>query len=555
MEKTERIEDRHHASTEAIKKAYKKQSLLMHPDKLSQRGVEVTADHSQKFQKMKEAYDVLSDPRKRRLYDEIGESGIKLLESPSEINPAELIKNFQKNRADRAKIALLVSLIFAIILLEPILFCLKCDATIKSEWLAIWAPMWGVDFILLASAWLFLTDKYQPPTEEGEEPAEQSPMHLKIWNFIQTCLFILMQIFILMRLDERVDWSLFAVFAPWFAWEFMNCTSSILKAIKHIPKPNEESQQKSMLNLEEEETGIQMIVQESEYYEKTMEQFLARKELIVCLLRCWQAVFLALKLSTNGDWDWGLVLLPIWVYFALQLGSSYYLRRWGQSLIHGIDVEAIMSNGGEVDPVTMLHVQHGQELHAAGFAGVIFQIVPLYMAILLVIRLQTTTFSVFIILIPIYLAIFCCMCGVGCGLCCLSNIDTNKLDEQMKAAREGGGGGGRPADGSVSPSEKEGNTNGNGTAANAPPSSSTSSNAYGTFHDEENNNNGTGAAIIPQPPATIVVTPPPPSSTSHVTDDNVVSNSLLSSLEEGKTVTTSSPKPLLDPTGIDVDID
>ena len=45
---------------------------------------------------LKEAYDVLSDPKRRRLYDDLGASGLKLVETPSHlVNPLELIKNFQ----------------------------------------------------------------------------------------------------------------------------------------------------------------------------------------------------------------------------------------------------------------------------------------------------------------------------------------------------------------------------------------------------------------------------------------------------------------------------
>ena len=75
------IEDRY-ASIDDIKKAYKKKSLQLHPDRLAQRGIQVTQEHNQQFQKLKEAYDVLSDPRKRRLYDKIGKSGLKLVDSP-----------------------------------------------------------------------------------------------------------------------------------------------------------------------------------------------------------------------------------------------------------------------------------------------------------------------------------------------------------------------------------------------------------------------------------------------------------------------------------------
>lgn len=41
-----------------IKRAYRNKSLQMHPDKLNQRGQEVTEEDRAKFQRMKSAYDV-----------------------------------------------------------------------------------------------------------------------------------------------------------------------------------------------------------------------------------------------------------------------------------------------------------------------------------------------------------------------------------------------------------------------------------------------------------------------------------------------------------------
>lgn len=72
------VEDRR-AHIDVIKKSYKKQSLALHPDKLAQKGITVTAEHSQKFLKVKEAYDILSDPKRRRLYDKVSISTVALL--------------------------------------------------------------------------------------------------------------------------------------------------------------------------------------------------------------------------------------------------------------------------------------------------------------------------------------------------------------------------------------------------------------------------------------------------------------------------------------------
>ncbi|CAL8265382.1 dnaJ homolog subfamily B member 1a [Gadus morhua] len=59
------------ASEDEVKKAYRKQALRYHPDKNKSPGSE------DKFKEIAEAYDVLSDAKKKEVYDRYGEEGLK----------------------------------------------------------------------------------------------------------------------------------------------------------------------------------------------------------------------------------------------------------------------------------------------------------------------------------------------------------------------------------------------------------------------------------------------------------------------------------------------
>lgn len=58
-----------------LKKAYRKQAMLWHPDKHND--PQSKKDAEEKFKNIAEAYDVLSDEEKRKIYDMYGEEGLK----------------------------------------------------------------------------------------------------------------------------------------------------------------------------------------------------------------------------------------------------------------------------------------------------------------------------------------------------------------------------------------------------------------------------------------------------------------------------------------------
>lgn len=59
------------ATDEEIKKAYRQLAIKYHPDK--NKG---NKEAEEKFKEATEAYEVLRDPQKRKLYDQFGKAGI-----------------------------------------------------------------------------------------------------------------------------------------------------------------------------------------------------------------------------------------------------------------------------------------------------------------------------------------------------------------------------------------------------------------------------------------------------------------------------------------------
>lgn len=57
------------SNEDEIKKAYRKLALKFHPDKNSD------TDAEDKFKEIAEAYEILTDPQKRSIYDQFGEEG------------------------------------------------------------------------------------------------------------------------------------------------------------------------------------------------------------------------------------------------------------------------------------------------------------------------------------------------------------------------------------------------------------------------------------------------------------------------------------------------
>jgi molecular chaperone DnaJ len=83
------LEVAHGAAADEIKKAYRQKALLYHPDRnKGDKGAE------EKFKEAAEAYEVLSDPDKRQLYDRFGHEGLQQQGFTGFRNPEDIFSSF-----------------------------------------------------------------------------------------------------------------------------------------------------------------------------------------------------------------------------------------------------------------------------------------------------------------------------------------------------------------------------------------------------------------------------------------------------------------------------
>ena len=79
------------ASQEDIKKAYRKKALKHHPD----RNPNDREKNEQIFKKISEAYDVLSNSEKKKIYDQYGKEGLKNMGGGGGGNPFDAFNVFE----------------------------------------------------------------------------------------------------------------------------------------------------------------------------------------------------------------------------------------------------------------------------------------------------------------------------------------------------------------------------------------------------------------------------------------------------------------------------
>mmetsp|Transcript_56004 Transcript_56004/g.103610 ORF Transcript_56004/g.103610 Transcript_56004/m.103610 type:complete len:454 (-) Transcript_56004:4-1365(-) len=221
-----------------LRRAYRKLALRLHPDK---------GGNPDEFKRMKDAYDVLSDPHKRNLYDKYGPEVVGILEGNA--SPTLVMMALARvGMVERCCFLCLLVSLFLIILSPLILLSLRWDQSVMLPWFVVFAPLWVFQ---IASLCLVCTCVQVPPPDEEEEAEDemrrmyhdrvQQAQEVRLVAGASLLYAMVAEVAIALKLQGSLDISWFWVLLPWALTETTLLFVHVRRAPMHFVAVNPEA--------------------------------------------------------------------------------------------------------------------------------------------------------------------------------------------------------------------------------------------------------------------------------------------------------------------------
>lgn len=122
------------ATPSQIKRAYHKLALRYHPDKNPAAG--------ERFNEISSAYSLLSDPQKRQLYDQFGDTGVQMIDAMAQTG---LPRWLFLPAAQRIACGLVSTALVVFVVLLPLSILMRAENEDGWPWVVVLIPLWLLD--------------------------------------------------------------------------------------------------------------------------------------------------------------------------------------------------------------------------------------------------------------------------------------------------------------------------------------------------------------------------------------------------------------------------
>ncbi|KAF9958376.1 hypothetical protein BGZ72_000442 [Mortierella alpina] len=387
-----------------LKKAYRRLALRYHPDKVNAAEV---PDHETRFRDIAAAYEVLSDPKKRQVYDKYGMMGVQM--AGTEIG-ARLVEIESLLCAIFWVVSVLI--VLAIIFLS--FLTVRIDGRVNWSYTIVFIPLWILDAVLIMAIIFQLTrpidsneDDHHDDEQDHEdggsttaadrEDRKKQKLQERKWQrtvgtlfaLVNTLLFAAFHVLIVLKANDPTSISGPQVFAPYFALEAIFFLLALIQLAMTL---------KVAATAEISFTAKLALVFEALWWK---------------VVRVVLAVLIMLRIDGHISCSWGIVFIPLYV-----VGLKYFVQ-----LALGYRAFSKMQN------VEMR--QQGQTMMVAGL--VVFLVVGalVYSLIgLLAAKLDGHPYAASRVLIPVFIVLSILLCCCGCCLPCML-LASGAAEEEM----------------------------------------------------------------------------------------------------------------------------